>query len=179
MKSPKAKLLLHPTRIRLYSKLAGRELTARQLARRLPDVPQATLYRHLMKLAQAGVLSVVAERPVRGTVEKVYTLNAAAASLSAADLAQATPDEHLQFFMAFVAKLLGDYAHYLESPKANPAKDLVGYREVPLYLSETELAAVSKALNQAIAPALKNKPGAGRRRLILSTILMPDPEPPG
>ena len=59
MTSPSADLLLHPIRLRILVGLLGRPMTAQQLGEVLEDVPQATLYRQLNKLAQAGVLEVV------------------------------------------------------------------------------------------------------------------------
>lgn len=66
MSNARANLLLHPVRLRIVTAAAGRELTAADLAAALPDVPQATLYRHLKRLVDGGMLAVVAENPVRG-----------------------------------------------------------------------------------------------------------------
>src|ERR1700761_3747624 len=103
-----ADLLLHPVRLRLVKAFLGdRTLTARQLATELPDVPPATIYRHLGRLAHAGVLRVVAERRVRGTVERTYGLDLAASQVSPDEVAALTPDEHGRAFVAYVAGLLG------------------------------------------------------------------------
>ncbi|UHA58283.1 helix-turn-helix domain-containing protein [Metabacillus litoralis] len=72
----KAKLILHPVRMKIVQTLIGsKEYTVQQIAARLTDVPQATLYRHLNKLLEAEVLKVVKENQIRGTVEKIYALN--------------------------------------------------------------------------------------------------------
>ena len=53
-------LLLHPLRLRIIQLLFdGRRLTARQIAAAQPEIPQATLYRHLHQLVEGGVLVVV------------------------------------------------------------------------------------------------------------------------
>src|SRR5690242_1673068 len=82
----RADLILHPVRMRLLVALARRQLTTRQLSARLPDVAQATLYHHLGLLTRAGLLRVVSQRPVRGTLEKRYALVDDTALLSPADL---------------------------------------------------------------------------------------------
>ena len=70
-----ADLVLHPVRLRiLQAFLGGRHLTTGDLARELPDVAQAGLYRHVRSLAEGGVLEVVRERQVRGAVERTYAL---------------------------------------------------------------------------------------------------------
>jgi DNA-binding transcriptional ArsR family regulator len=61
-----ADLLLHPVRLRILRAFLGdRALTTTELRTELPDVPPASLYRHVARLADGGVLSVVAERRVR------------------------------------------------------------------------------------------------------------------
>jgi DNA-binding transcriptional ArsR family regulator len=74
MVDSKVDLILHPIRMRIIMALAGERWTARQIAAALPDVAQATLYRHINALAEGGILRIVEERPVRGMVEKVYAL---------------------------------------------------------------------------------------------------------
>ncbi len=70
MNKTRQDLLLHPVRQRILLATAGRRVTAQQLVNAMPDVPQATLYRNINKLAGAGLLVVVGERRVRNTVEK-------------------------------------------------------------------------------------------------------------
>jgi hypothetical protein len=66
---------------RIY-RLGDRALTTSQLRSEVPDVPAGSLYRHIAKLVDAGVLSVVSERRVRGAVERTYVLRASAARLN-------------------------------------------------------------------------------------------------
>src|SRR3712207_1545009 len=90
-----ADLLLHPVRLRVVQALlGGRALTTGELHTELPDVPAATLYRHVGVLADAGVLEVVAERRVRGSTERTYRLVAAAASVGPGEAATMTAEEH-------------------------------------------------------------------------------------
>ncbi len=115
MSHSKADLILHPIRMRILVAVAGKQMTAQQLASALPDVAQATLYRHINRLAKGGALTVVKERPVRGTVEKVYALDQQGAWLGAADVENFSKDDHIRTFTAFVASLLGDFGQYVAS----------------------------------------------------------------
>lgn len=174
MISEKADLILHPIRLRLIQALAGRSLTPGQLAELLPDIPQASLYRHIKKLSEGGIFQVVGEKQVRGTVEKSYALlNPAAASLTPDDLAKATPEEHFQFFTTFVIGLLGDYAAYLRQPEIDFLKDGVGYRQLPLYLSETEFLQMIAQVNQVLLPFVQNTPRPDRKRRLFTSIMFP------
>lgn len=179
MTTSRAGLILHPTRMRLLAALARRQLTARQLSELLPDVPQATLYHHLGTLTRAGLLRVVSERQVRGTVEKRYTLADDHAALSRADLANASRDDHLRYFTAFVATLLGDFTRYLQQEgPIDLFADGAGYRETPFYLSDDEFAQAAAAFNQALLPFLENQPAPHRRRRLVAIITFPDAESP-
>src|SRR5215469_18428492 len=103
----KADLIVHPVRMRMIIALSRRQLTPKQLAAELQDVAPATLYHHLNLLTEAGITRVVEERLVRGTLrEKVYTLSDASTILSPDQLAGASKDELLQYFLVFVSKLI-------------------------------------------------------------------------
>src|SRR6201996_5794102 len=124
-----ADLLLHPVRLRIVQAFLGdRALTTATLRSELADVPPASLYRHVAMLVDAGVLSVVAERRVRGAVERTYVLRVAAATIHPAELESMSRDDHRQAFMAYVAGLLGDFDRYLSRDEIDLLRDGVGFR---------------------------------------------------
>jgi DNA-binding transcriptional ArsR family regulator len=162
--------------MRILMAVAGRQVTAQQLAAELSDVPQATLYRHINALAKAGVLKVVEERPVRGTSEKVYTLQGTAALLTAEDMASLTREEHMQMFTTFVVSLMGDFARYLEREHVDFMADGVSFTSAPLNLSDEEFLELGRKMSEVILPVLNNEPTPGRKRRMFSTIVMPAPD---
>jgi DNA-binding transcriptional ArsR family regulator len=151
----------------------GGAATAAELAERLADVPPATLYRHLNVLQRGGVLAVAGERRVRGAVERRFALQPGAASLSRADLAAATRDDHLRWFATFLAGLLDAFGRYLARGDPDLARDGVGYREVVLQLADEEVAEMSVAVNAALVPFATRPPGPGRTPRLLATVLVP------
>ncbi|MFK8025256.1 MAG: helix-turn-helix domain-containing protein [Ilumatobacter sp.] len=167
-------LLLHPIRLRIVQALAGTRLTPLQIKERLGDVPQATLYRHLNQLADNGLIEVVGERPARGSVERTYALVTGATALSDHDFSDATPDEHFRYFATFLGTLLDSYAAYLNAGEPALGDDRVGYRQVPLWLTDAELDDMIEAMRSAIEEHEENEPAPGRRRRLLTTIVMPD-----
>ena len=174
-----ADLLLHPVRLRVVQRLlGGRTMTTADLGRELPDVPAASLYRQVSLLLEGGVLEVAEERRVRGAVERGYRLRASAASVDDEHLAAMGPDEHRAAFMAFAAGLLADFDRYLEADDIDLVRDGVGYRHYALHLSDTELRELLKDLGAVLLPRLALRPRRGRRRRMLSTILMPADELP-
>ena len=172
-------LLLHPVRLRIVKAFLGdRALTTNQLAFELGDVPAASIYRHVARLANAGVLQVVAERRVRGAVERTYTLRAAAARIGPDEVAAMTPDEHMAAFTAYVAGMLADADHYLTSGTPDPLTDGADYRAGAMWLTDAEFAAFLRDLAAVFQPRLANAPGKRRRRRMIYTVFLPAPEPP-
>ena len=173
----RADLILHPVRLRIIlafaSDLGTRRLTPRQVAAILPDLPQASLYRHIERLYRGGVLAVAGERQVRGAVERAYVLAAGGATLSPEDLAHASREEHLGYFTAFAAGLIAQFERYLERPEIDLVADGVGYRHVVLDLTDDEVQEMAVAVNAAVARFMRRGPDAGRRRRVLATVLLP------
>jgi hypothetical protein len=154
-----ADLLLHPVRLRIVQAFLGdRALTTIELRSELPDVPAASLYRHVARLVDAGVLAVVAERRVRGALAKM------------------SPDEHRHAFMAFVAALLGDFDRYLARGDIDLLRDGVSYRLAGMWLDDAELTDLLHELVSLLAPRLANAPKPGRKRRILGSVLLPGSE---
>ena len=152
-------------------------LTTADLAGELADVPTATLYRQVALLLDGGVLEVAAERRVRGAVERSYRLRAGQASVDTEQLTAMSPDEHRAAFTAFVAGLLAHFDRYLDSGQVDLVRDGVGYRHYALHLSDPELRALLDDLGAVLLPRLALPPARGRRRRMLTTILMPADRP--
>lgn len=172
-----ADLLLHPVRLRIVQSFLGdRALTTTELRAELPDVPAASLYRHVARLVDAGVLSVVAERRVRGAVERTYVLRTAAATISLDEIAKMTPDEHRQAFLAYVAGLIGDFDRYLARGDIDLLRDGVSYRIAGMWLDDAELMELASELYAVVQPKFANAPRSGRKRRIFGTILLPGAE---
>lgn len=166
-----ADVILHPVRLRIVSILFQRHLTTQQIGLALPEVAQATLYRHLSRLVQAGVVTVVAQRPVRGVLEKVYALAEDSVQLDPRGMGR---EDWERGFAAFTATLLGQFTAYLRQEGADPVSDGVSFRTGALHLSDAELAQLRIDLRAVFVPLLDYPPSPERRRRLLSTVLMPD-----
>lgn len=174
MSSRGADLFLHPVRMRILEAFFGGRLrTAGELINLLPDIPQATLYRHLGALVEAGVLRVRRENRIRGTVEGVYGLGPA--NPLHQDPATMSPEDHLKHFVAFLSGLAADFTRHLGAPGADIRRDGVGYRYVTLSLSDDELAELVSRIDTLIEEARRPRldPVRRRRRRLYATILMP------
>lgn len=174
MKEGLFELILNPIRMRIVQALLNdQELTAQELIELLPEVPQATLYRHLKKLTDAGVLEIVSENKVRGTVEKVYKLVQEKVSLSPDELKQLTQDDHMRYFTTFLTSLMGELKDYLQG-SPDPVKDGLSYRQVKLYLSDEEFTNLFKVIASEIKKNMLNKPSPERRLRTIANIVIPE-----
>ncbi len=175
----RADLILHPVRMRILVALSGRQLSVRQLGQALPDVAQATLYRHLNALVAGRIVLVVAERQVRSATEHVYALDPSAARLTAADLDTLSADDHLRAFTTFVTSLLHDFAQYLDhTTPGDLAGDGVRYTTGTIYLSAAELAQVQAGLRALLLPLLAPSVDGDCRPHRFATVLFPVTDPP-
>jgi Helix-turn-helix domain len=169
-----ADLLLHPVRLRIVQAFLGdRALTTSALAAELADVPAASLYRHVARLVSAGVLAVVAERRVRGAVERTYVLRVSAATIGLDEVSAMSAEDHRQAFLGFVAGLLGDFDRYLARDDRDFLRDGVGYRLAAFWLDDAEYAELMRDLARVLQPRAASPPGPGRRRRILGYVLLP------
>ncbi len=174
MKESKIDIMLHPIRMRtIQTLIGGRRLTVQQINELLPDVPQATMYRHLNKLLEAGIITVVEENQVRGTVEKVYSLAEHVEHLTKEDIDNATREDHFRYFFTFLTNLLGDFEKYLSQDKFDLISDGVGYRLATVYLNDEEFVQLQRTIADALQKVAHNEPAPGRKPRNIATIVLP------
>ncbi|HEY1574761.1 MAG TPA: helix-turn-helix domain-containing protein [Pseudonocardiaceae bacterium] len=170
-----ANVLLHPVRLQIVKAFLGdRALTMAQLATEIDQVPAGSLYRHVALLTEAGVLRVSAERRVRGTVERTYTLRLSATRIGPDELASMTAEDHTHAFMTFVAGLLADFDRYLAAGQVDLVRDGVSYATEALWLDDAEYAELIRDLAAVLDVRRAHGPAPGRRRRLLSAVWQPD-----
>jgi DNA-binding transcriptional ArsR family regulator len=167
-------LILHPVRIRILYALEGRELTPGQIAAEAPDVPQASLYRHLKKLVETGILKVVAERQVHGTVERTYRVDPTAVMVDP-KLLVARKHKQAEYFEVFLASLRRAYLRALSQPDMDPRRQGATFFIEFAFLSDVEQIALNREIRRLIAEAQKKAPAPGRCRRALSVLTLPEP----
>jgi DNA-binding transcriptional ArsR family regulator len=97
------RLLAHPLRLRILEALRDRPRTVKELAAAL-EVGQTGLYHHVNKLAERGVVRVVATRQVSGITEKRYRVAAHRLTVDRALFAPGAPagDDAFELFLSLV-----------------------------------------------------------------------------
>ena len=172
MSASKMKVILHPVRMKIIQALInGKEMTVQELSKWAEDVPQATLYRHLNKLLDAGFIRVVQENPVRGAVEKVYALKEPNIQ-SQEDFLKLTKEEHLELFLTFTTQLMSLYESYLSQEKIDLVKDGVSYTIANLNLTDQEFIELMQGIGTLIQSAIANEPTPERKPRNIATIII-------
>ncbi|MFI0422318.1 helix-turn-helix domain-containing protein [Spongiactinospora sp. 9N601] len=167
-------LLGHPVRLRIvHAMRGGHTMTTAQVCERISDVSKATVYRHIDLLAAGGILEVADEQRVRGAVERHYRLRHDRATIGPDVIDSLTLDDHRRGFAVAMAALIAEFNAYLERDHADPAADLVGYRQHAIWLSRDELLEMIGRMREAIAPKLANPPTPERSQYMLSPVLFP------
>jgi DNA-binding transcriptional ArsR family regulator len=165
--------VLHPVRLRIVHALMDRELTARQLSAELSDIPQASLYRHVGRLVEGGVLRVTLEERVRGGTQRTYTVVESAVTLGPRDFAAASLTDHQRYFAAFVGALVAGFEQYLQSVRAAPIRDGVVYQQIPVWVTPAESRQLAATITDLLS-ARRAHSGGPRRRATFAMVLYPD-----
>lgn len=112
----KAEIIMHPVRMKISQALMRNKengLTPLEMVKIIKDVPQATLYRHIQVLLDAGVIRIIKEKKVRSISEKYYTLNEEEARLTADDWKKSSSKEKLNYISYYQLSLMTQYQNYL------------------------------------------------------------------
>jgi DNA-binding transcriptional ArsR family regulator len=177
MASKRANLVLHPIRLRILGELGGRALTTAQLAQLLPDLPQATLYRHVKMLLDNNIIAIHAETRVNGAVERTYTLVNQNLRLAPEDLRSMTREDHQQTFAVYNAGLLQTFERFISRATQDElGSGALRYNRGAVYMTDEEFAAFSERFAALTAELFQYTPAPGRKRYVLASIVIPEEE---
>lgn len=169
--------LLHPVRLRIVQALlSDGEQTTHQIHAQLPDVPIATLYRHVAHLVKNDLIEITDEQQIRGTSEKTYRVAPNFANPSPEELAALSPEELLTTFTVFSSGLIRDFDTYLHSGTPDLHEDRVTFAQADFWATTAETDEFFETVMVAMQKLLANQAGEGRRRRKLTTVLVPRPD---
>lgn len=148
-----AEIVMNPVRQRIFQYLLLHETgTVKEIRKALPDVPGASLYRHIKLL-------VVGENRIRGTVESIYSLNKSALEI----------DDDGTVVQTALLGLSASFARYFSGGGADPRRDMLLMTTCTLTLTDEEFTGFLTEINQT---ALKYmdigvKEGSRQRQITL------------
>jgi DNA-binding transcriptional ArsR family regulator len=162
----KADLIIHPVRLQIMQTLASEPLNTQQIADKLPDIPKSSIYRHLKKLLDNKLIEISSTQTIKGIEEKTYRL-AQAAHLGPDDIKGFSKDDHMRYFISYLATLMEGFSDYLKSVQSDNhdyIMDFMGYSELYFYASDQELMELPIKMQEIFAPLLLNQPAENRNK---------------
>ena len=140
METEIAEVFMNPVRQRIIQYLLVHEKgTVKEIKKELPDVPSASLYRHIKILNDSAFVIVVEENRIRGTVENVYSLNREVLEVD---------DENGTAVQMSLLSLCAAFVKYFSSGHADPRKDLLMLTGCTLTLTDEEFIKFLTELNE-------------------------------
>lgn len=160
--------VMNPVRTRIVQYLMLHEKgTVGEIKKDLSDVPPASLYRHIKVLLDANCIMVADERPIRGTVERIYQLN----PNPMGDYTEAKVEDMIQNGLY---SIMGDFHRYFAKENHNPEKDMICFRTSTLMLTDEEFVEFFNKLGVVFQEALEKGAREGRKQRKLTVISLPE-----
>ena len=173
----KVEILMHPVRIKICQALLRHKeqgLTPLEMVKILKDVPQATLYRHIQILVDAGIISVIQEKKVKSVSEKYYVINENEIKINGEEWSQVSIEEKLNYISYYQLLLMTQYKNYLEKLDEESSKeDQSTFSVVELKIDENQFIQFQKELNELMTKyfdATNSDPDAPARTVAITII---------
>ncbi len=144
-----AEIVMNPVRQRIFQYFLLHETgTVKEIRKALPDIPSASLYRHVKILVDSSILMVVGENRIRGTVESIYQLNKDALTVE---------DENGNAVQMSLLSLCASFAKYFSDGNADPKKDMLLFTNCTLVLTDEEFSGFLSEINEVALKYMKVK----------------------
>ena len=171
----KADIIIHPIRMRILAELGARHCTTQQIAAALHDVARGSVYRHVNTLIEHGIVEVISEKQVHSVLERTLAVAAGQGRLSVEDFAKATPDDHKAYFMTYISSFVQAFGTYVDGKSTQEILEGgLTYNQIIAYANDSEIADLRQKFVELLQPLLTNEPTAGRKRLTLGAIIIPE-----
>ncbi|MDI2585768.1 helix-turn-helix domain-containing protein [Psychrobacillus sp. NEAU-3TGS] len=157
----KAEVLMHPVRMKISQALMRNKengLTPLEMVEIIQDVPQATLYRHIQVLMDAGVIRILKEKKIRSVTEKYYTLNEDAARLNTEEWRNLNKDKKLSYISYYQLSLMTQYQNYLSNlEQKNSSEDHATFSILELKMDDQQFENFQTELNDLMLKYYEQK----------------------
>jgi len=169
--------LLNPVRMKVIQVISEKgSATPKEIIEAVPGIPVASLYRHLKKLLDIGVLEVVSETPIRGTVEKTYKVRLEPFKAIEELVSAGDQNTHYDLFYTFAMSMLVDFSRYISTPSYDLVKDRVGFRSYPITMTDETCDEFLKDFSELLIKYLKTSEKPEGRLRKFSFALLPGDE---
>lgn len=173
MTARRIQTLLHPVRMRVALALSQEELSVKQLARLLDDVPQASLYRAVTELHEAGLITVMREERRGGATERFFRAERGEDLLSRQDIGALSGPEFVAGIEAYSRMLAQDATCYITSKGASWVDDFTIVSREVAHLTDEERQEIEGQLRSIIERVQASRPRPGTTATVLNITAFP------
>lgn len=160
-----AEIVMNPVRQRIFQYFLIHETgTVKDIRKLLPDVPSASLYRHMKIMADHDILMVVGENRIRGTVENVYQLDKSALEVA---------DEGGNAVQMSLLGICASFAKYFSGGNADPQRDMLLLTNCTFVLTDGEFSDFLSEINEIAMKYMKKEGTAGSKTRQITLISAP------
>ena len=168
---------VNPVKSKLLLEIYTRQkMTTTELSAALPDITQATLYRHLNRMLTDGLIEVVEENKIRGVTEKVYGIAFDFDSVGKKLFEKNPSATLLQMFTQYMMAFLQEFKDYSRRGKIDPEKEPFSFTVCPCYASPEEIKDALTKIGEILTPLLQNPSTPDRKMHSFGVILTPPKE---
>lgn len=168
MKKDYMEACMNSTRQRILQVIMiKKQATSSEIGGELPDIPRASLYRHIKVLLDAEIIAVVKEELKRGSVEKTY---AVASQRPYGD----TSEEYNRMIQSALMGLQGEFYRYFNGEDPDPQRDLLTVGSASMMMSDEEMMEFIMAYGGLLQKYMQNKPAEGRKVRKITFISSPN-----
>lgn len=147
--------------------------TAKQLSEKYYDIPQATLYRYLKRMTDEGILKIVEENQIRGTIEKTYALAVQLNDEIKGSMDTNLGDALMLMFMDYMMGFMKQFQDYCKRPDIDIKNDMPCFSLAPIYATNEELGAAMMDFGKTIQVLLANQPSPARKLRTIGIMVTP------
>lgn len=167
-----ADILLHPVRMRIMQALVETEhATTANIIEQLQDMPAPSVYRQIAKLQEAGVITVVGRRAVRGVTEKTYAIAEKYRRINQADISTFSQDEITMLYRAYLAGMSSLFDRYVQGDY-DIAHDNLTFAQASFWATDGEIKEFLNDISTAITK-LRQNTSENRKQYTLGTMAIP------
>ena len=149
------------------------EFTTKGLLAANPNITQPTLYRHIKKMLDDGLIAVSSQRQVRNVIEKTYTVTFDLNDMAKEMIESNDGATYHLLFQHFAAGIAMEFGEYALRDDIDILNDGSGFRIQPFYANLEDLKKIGAEIEAIIQPYYEQGPGEGRQLRSFARVITP------
>ena len=168
MKKDYMEACMNATRQRILQVImTKKEATPAEIGQELPDIPRASLYRHIKVLLDAEIIVVVKEEFKRGSMEKTY-------AIAPQSPYEDSNESYSSLIQTALMGLQGEFCRYFNGENPDPQRDLLTVASASLLMSDEEMMEFLTTYGELLQKYMKNRPNEDRKVRKVTFVVSPN-----